>query len=380
MSQPDQEGRRLESWVVGLLRFAPRLARTYFTIAAHPRQYFQSLREPRQSASLVSPATFWVVNTAIVKALSALSTEGEKPWSLSSASDYGALLAGIMLYPCFLVGILGIRGWQNLRRMLRIVFSCSVLFIPLYVVSSIPPDDVLSQYLDSVFQGTTTAISWYHVAALLLALGTFLGWFALVGFGIRQVFRRTKLSIGLSLLAVVSVEFTLFYAFLVFYGAPTALKEVRRIAQLFGPARTALIRTPPDYDRAAESFRSMYAGRGLQLKRRYRLGARIGRTAAELAYSAVMFKQPALEKKLYDCQMQVLAEDNQGAGVLLFEATEGIKSTKDPLAKMMITRKCEAELDTIRKMLADPSYDPDTKSSSASAKSRASIPFPTPFP
>jgi hypothetical protein len=377
----DQKGKLLERSIMGLLFFVPRLVRTYVAIVARPRQYFQSLRDRRRSASLVDPASFWVANVVVVKALSALGTDGDRPWSLNSASDYAGLLLGLVVYPCFLVGILGIRGWQNLRRMMRIVFSCSVLFLPLHALSRIPfLEDTINEYFSSAFLGTPTVVSWYHVVTILLTLGAFLAWFLLLGFGIRQVFRRTRTSIGLSIVAMVSVKVTLVGAFFVLFLFPYGLKQLRRTAQLFGPARTALIHTPPDYGRAAESFRYMYVGSAPQLNRRYRLGARIGCVAAELAQSAVMFRQPTVEKKLYDCQMRVLAEDNEGAAAVLFEATGGLKSSKDPFAKMMITRKCEGQLHAIRKMLSDASYDPDAKRSSASAKNRFSIPIPTPFP
>jgi len=380
LSPLDQKGKLLERWIVGLLMFVPRFVRTYATMVARPRHYFHGLRDSGRHPSLVSPWTFWLVNVVVVKVLSGLHTEAGKLWSLSAVSDFAGLLEGLVLYPCFLVGILGIRGWHNLWRMLRIVCSCSVLLLPLYVLARIPPDDIIEKYVDSAFQGTRAAVSWYHAATFVLALGAFFGWFVLLGFGIRQVFRRTRLSIGLSLLALISVEFTLWVVSMFLYGVPIALGEVRRTVQLFSPARTALIQTPPDYARAAKWFSSMYTGRRLRLARRYRLGARIGRTAAELAYSAVMFKQPDVEKKLYDCQMAVIAQDNKKAAALLVDVTHGLNSSKDPVRRMLVTRKLDDELRVIRKMVADNSYDPDGNGASPAPTEPFEIPWPTPFP
>lgn len=375
----EERSGRIEDSVTEVWRFVPNLGRTHVALLTRPRQYFRSLRDHQPLPGTITPVAFWLANVVIVTGLRLALGKSGAVGSWQDALNLSSLLVGAALLALYLLLALDLRGRDAYRLALRVVFSGSIVFIPLFLLELIPLAEVVPQrWLESVLLGTPSPLGWRHWLAASLYLGLLLAWCWTLALGISAVFERSKTSVAFSLLSLLALVVSAGVVFIGIMWVKAVRTQIEVPARGFGPARTAMLQTPPDYAAAARAFEQLYSADLPLVGRDLRLGARIGSLAASGAEMAVFAKRPELEKRFYQSSLRVLAGNNREGAVLLFDAVSEMQ--QDPMLGKVFEPKTSKGVAEVRRMLKEESYEPSVPKKPKAAEHGLKIPWPSLFP
>ena len=374
----ETKGNHLEQLIVGLRRWVPSLLHTYYVMVRRPRDYLRQIKGGQAPANTVGPAAFWFTNAVICKAFSTQS--GAKPFSsLATTSEGIGLIAGTAICALFLSAILDIHGWRGFKRMVRVIFTGALFFIPMSAASLVPiPGNLFENLLGPVVLGTDSSVRWVDLTGLALALAVMTGWFVWVGFGIREVFRKSKAAITLALLSIPAFLVTCGLFALIGYLMIAMRTQMRVVVQGLGPARVALMKSPPDYFASGRSFEALYKSESPFVRRPDRIRARIGSVAAGLATVSVMMKLPEAERKFYAAQNAALSDDTETAARSLSEGVALVR--RRGKVWRGLAESSEKEVREIKRMMTSEAYTPWEPKAKQEAKSEFHFPTPALFP
>jgi len=375
----EERSKRIEDSVTEVWRFVPNLARTHVALLTRPRQYFRSVRDHQQLPGTVTPVSLWLANVVIVTGLRLALGKSGAVRSWQDALNLTSLLVGVALLALYLLLALDLRDRDTYPLVLRVVFSGAIVFIPLFALKLIRLPEVIPQkWLESVIQGTPSPLGWQHWLVASLYLGLLLAWCWVMALGISVIFRRSRISVAFSLVSALALVISSCVLFVGVMWVKAVRTQVGVAARGLGPARTAMLQTPPDYAAATRAFDQLYSSELPLVDRNLRLGARIGSVAAGRAGMAVFLKRPELEKQFYQSIMRVLAGNNQEAAALLLGALDEMQH--DPMLGKALGPDSAKGVDEVRRMLEDESYEPSVPKKTKETEHGLRIPWPSLFP
>lgn len=366
---------QVERAVIKAFQFVPAFARTYTSIAFHPRSHFRSLRADEVPPGTVSPAAFWLTNTFAVLVCKVLMRDPDAPSSLQDLLDVTGVVLGTGMLAAYLAAILDLLKLQHLVAILRVVFSASVTFVPAFFAArwSWGPHFV-EDCLGWLVFGTPWRAAWYQLLILPVNLGVYLGYFLVLGLGIRTLFGKSRTCILVCLLTLPAFAVT-----------ATAIDAVARSAAAVWStglpmreltrARTAMAQRPPDYTSASQALEGVVSSDSSLLTRQGRIAARIGQAATQRAMWAWMRGRGHVESKFRDSAMQALGKDNESAAKLLFEGVTLMR--QDPVLAAMAGEQ-DDDLKQIRLMMANDAYEPPDHGKAEPAAPTSTLRFPWP--
>jgi hypothetical protein len=349
-------GNQVEHLVVGLRRWVPKLWHTYGVMVRQPRTYLRSIGTGQSLAGVVGPGTFWATNSVVAKAISALHHgESVRRSCVGATSDFGGLAVGTALCALFLSSILDIRGWRGFRRMLRVLFTGSILFVPMSLAAIIPaPENLFAYYMSPAILGTGE-VGWAAFIGPAVQLVLLIAWFAWAGFGIRQVFRKSKASITLCTLSIPAFMMAGALLLVGVVGLHNLRAQVSIAWNTWRPAEAALMKRPPDYVASGQSFTALYESK-IFLDRSIRINAKIGSVGAGLAAWSVAMNLPEAEAQFYAAQTNAIARNTDAAVQALSDGIALVDARGDAWRSM--TRSARSQVSDIRRMMASQDYSP----------------------